>query len=266
MQSTEIEARFSPDSLHQGLENRSCTPPAAPKSRSIAKETARHAPVSDVEFSGPVGNRGLPAHIVPMRESDLLITGFEAFPGVAENPTMRLIQSLPDSRHETLRRSRTLVLPTRYGHAPDSLVIALDPAPRVLIMTGYSRKATTPVIETRASNRCAPDLVDAGGDLPAGNRDGTEHLEGTCDSQALGRRLAEAGIRAELSDDAGSYVCNHLYYNALRMVKVRQMQTRALFLHLPALTGTPLALDSAGAMSLVEMQQALGIIADEMLR
>ncbi|GGD68083.1 pyroglutamyl-peptidase I family protein [Croceicoccus mobilis] len=200
-----------------------------------------------------------------MTASELLITGFEPFPGVPDNPTMRLVHSLAEAGDATLRGARTLVLPTRYGHAPARLAQALEPAPRVLIMTGYSRQATGPVIETRASNRCAA-LVDAAGDLPTSPDDALHHRPAPCDAQALEKRLMRAGLRAELSDDAGAYVCNHLYYNALEMVETRSLPTRALFLHLPALVGTPLAKHSAGEMALHEMQQALGIIADELLR
>jgi pyroglutamyl-peptidase len=36
-----------------------------------------------------------------------------------------------------------------------------------------------------------------------------------------------------LSDDAGSYVCNHTYYSALRAIAAEELPTRCLFLHVP---------------------------------
>lgn len=201
-----------------------------------------------------------------MTVTDLVITGFEAFPGVAENPTELLVQSLDGIKDMPLRSAKRLILPTRYGDAPDRLAQALNPAPRVLIMTGYSHRATGPVIETRATNQCAADLVDAGGALPDRGDIDPHDMFGPCNGGELEEDLQAAGIAASQSDDAGAYVCNHLYYNALRMVEARSLPTRALFLHLPALVDTPLAESSAGAMTLRDMQRTLAIIAARLLR
>lgn len=208
---------------------------------------------------------GGPAHIGTMTAPDLVITGFEPFPGVAENPTALLVQSLASAHDKALREARHVILPTRYCDAPGRLGEVLDPAPRVLIMTGYSRRAKGPVIETRATNQCAPELVDAGGALPVHGDIDPHHLFGPCDAELLASDLEQAGLSAALSEDAGAYVCNHLYYNALSMLEARRLPTRALFLHLPALVDTPLADASDGAMTLADMQRTLSIIAARLL-
>lgn len=45
-----------------------------------------------------------------------------------------------------------------------------------------------------------------------------------------------AGTRlTEMSDDAGSYVCNHLYYSVLRFIDQVDWQSGVIFIHVPRL-------------------------------
>src|SRR5207247_1412081 len=52
--------------------------------------------------------------------------------------------------------------------------------------------------------------------------------------EPLMSHLLSAGLPARLSDDAGSYVCNHTYYAALQTIDAEDLPTRCLFLHVPA--------------------------------
>lgn len=198
--------------------------------------------------------------------SQLVITGFEPFPGVAENPTEMLVRSLADCGDPVLRAARAHVVPTRYGDAPAALEQVLADPPRVLIMTGYSARAEGLVLESRASNACTATLVDAGGSMPPENADPLHHLPARCDIGALCAAVESAGLPCASSDDAGGYVCNHLYYNALAALDETGADTRALFVHIPALTGSTLAETSAAALDLGELQRGLGVLARELLR
>lgn len=205
-----------------------------------------------------------------MASLPLVVTGFGPFPGVERNPTADLIESLACCADPLLAGAETYILPTRYGEAPDALASGLaanlaENAPVALIMTGYSHRAPGVVIERRASNLCHPDKPDSGGAFPR-STGGPEHLLDACgcDTDALATAVRVGDLQCELSDDAGGYVCNHLYFNALSQLSARP-GSRAVFVHLPAIEGTPLARVSAAALSLQEMQQALGIIARALL-
>jgi pyroglutamyl-peptidase len=50
---------------------------------------------------------------------------------------------------------------------------------------------------------------------------------------ALRDRLLAEGAAARISDDAGTYVCNHAYFTALHAIAQRALPTRCLFMHLP---------------------------------
>jgi pyroglutamyl-peptidase len=56
--------------------------------------------------------------------------------------------------------------------------------------------------------------------------------------EPLVNELHAAGLPARLSDDAGSYVCNHTYYSALQAIAAEDLPTRCLFLHVPPDTET----------------------------
>ncbi|MEO0455038.1 MAG: peptidase C15 [Cyanobacteria bacterium P01_A01_bin.114] len=48
--------------------------------------------------------------------------------------------------------------------------------------------------------------------------------------------LAKDAIYTQVSQDAGRFVCNHLYYRVLEYIKRHHLPCQALFIHVPALT------------------------------
>lgn len=190
----------------------------------------------------------------------LLITAFEPFPGVPENPTETLLRSLAQSDDDVLAGARHLVLPTRYHVAPATLLDALDLEASAVIMTGYSNRATGLTLESRSTSAFLPDRPDSSGYCPV-SEDGPMITRATqVDLPALVARLTSEGLPAEISDDAGSYVCNHVYHEALGG-PCGSDGIPGLFVHIPAIAGTPLAQTAAGHMSLSDLRKGLGIIA-----
>jgi pyroglutamyl-peptidase len=43
----------------------------------------------------------------------------------------------------------------------------------------------------------------------------------------------KANLKYEISEDAGSYLCNFAYFKALQTIKQHQLQTQCLFVHVP---------------------------------
>jgi len=191
---------------------------------------------------------------------NVLITAFQPFPGVTENPTETLLRSLPTCRDHDLVRARHLLVPTSYADAPRELRGALESRTSALVMTGYSGQATGLVLERCATSARLPGRPDATGFCPPAAIEKPETMETAVDIGAIVARLTDAGLSACESRDAGSYVCNHLYFTALRALAETSPSVPALFVHFPALQGTDLAQTSAAAMALKDMQQALGII------
>ena len=47
------------------------------------------------------------------------------------------------------------------------------------------------------------------------------------------QRLEENGYEVEISDDAGSYYCNNLYYYGLKYIRQYRLKCRMIFIHIP---------------------------------
>ncbi len=65
------------------------------------------------------------------------------------------------------------------------------------------------------------------------------------EQQAKGRRVLQTSVDlsalvmgtalSEVSNDAGWYVCNHLYYSVLEFIEQLNLETQGLFVHIPTL-------------------------------
>lgn len=192
------------------------------------------------------------------------ITGFRPFPGVPVNPSALLVEALEREAawpSATKAQAHFHLLDTHYRSVGDGIAALLDNAPDALVMTGYSRHATGLVLETRATDHCLPDRPDQSGWCPpVAETDPRLRDNHAVDFSALIGALAAEGLAAELSSDAGSYVCNHAYWHALEIIAQRQLPTRAIFVHLPALEGMDEAPECSGAMTLEAMQRGIGLV------
>jgi len=189
-------------------------------------------------------------------------TGFGPFPGVPENPTAQLIATLRDSDDPAFADCTFDVLDVAYGTVGEALDRVLAARPRALVMTGYSRRATALMLESIGTDDCAAQ-ADVAGFVPAAagstiTRLACPHI----DFAALRDALAGAGLRAEVSEDAGRYVCNHTLYTALK--RLADSDTPALFVHVPAIAGTALEAESAAAIPLGDLVRAMALIAERL--
>jgi pyroglutamyl-peptidase len=192
-------------------------------------------------------------------------TGFGAFPGVPDNPSARLIEALRASPDPAFAGCSFDVLEVAYAAVGPALGRILARNPRALVMTGYSRQASALQLECAATDLREPARADAAGFAPSERASAITSLAcPNVDFAALREALAVAGIAAELSHDAGSYVCNHLLFSALN--RLADTQTPALLVHLPAIEGTPLARTSAATLSLGAMTEAMALISRTLIR
>lgn len=193
------------------------------------------------------------------------ITGFRPFLDVAINPSALLVASLQDDPswiERTRMDARFTLLDTVYEGLRAQIAKLLASPPAALILTGYSRHATGLKIETRATSLCSPDHADASGrHPPATHEPMEEHANSGVDFPDLVERIRGEGLSCDLSDDAGEYVCNHSYFHALDLIAQRGLDTRTLFVHLPAIENMPEAPEGAGQMALTEMHRAMALIA-----
>lgn len=172
------------------------------------------------------------------RRDTILLTGFGPFPGVAENASQRLVPKLAHlaARRFSAHRVVARILPTEWERAPARLEMLYErERPKLVLHFGISAEASTYVIETRARNRrtAAPD---AAGALPRDEavlRGGPDILAARLPAEDIRQRLAALKVPVVLSEDAGSYLCNALFYRSLIFAEQIEQPDAVGFLHIP---------------------------------
>ena len=169
-----------------------------------------------------------------MARPRVLLTGFGPFPGVAENPSGWLAETLGAQTPPGAWEHHGQILPTEWD-AVTALAPRLyaDLRPRIMIHFGVSAQAKSIRIEHSAHNR-AVHRADAKGALPcesAISPNGRHRLDTGLPVNALAAHLRAQGHAANASRSCGRYLCNFLYYSSLEWAKREGHD--ALFIHVP---------------------------------
>ncbi len=170
----------------------------------------------------------------------VLVTGFEPFAGAPVNPSGEVARRLGELGHPDCRIVAE-VLPVSFARAAALLAAAIDAHdPDIVIALGLAetRHAITP--ERVAINLADARIADNDGARP---RDAAIEPHGPSarftglPAKGIAHDIAAAGIPAEVSLTAGSYVCNHVFYELMGLVEQRASGGRPLragFIHVPA--------------------------------
>jgi len=168
----------------------------------------------------------------------VLITGFGPFPGVADNPSAWLAETLAEQRRGSEFKLDARILPTEWENV--ALIPRLYRAlqPHAMIHFGVSERAAAFSIERSAHNRVARQ-ADARGAMPRGRtiREGApSRFDTPFPAAALAAHLRRSGVAARTSRSAGAYLCNFLYYHSLNWAFRQETVPPVLFVHIPPLT------------------------------
>ncbi len=192
----------------------------------------------------------------------ILLTGFEPFGKYSENSSWKVaaeiaVNGVPGAVL-TVR-----LLPVSFAGVGVALRKAVEECcPNVVLMLGQAAGVDYVKLE-----RIAINMMDAAGadndgytaDEEPIYADGPAALFTIMDIKGLRRAVEEQGIAAKVSNSAGLYVCNRLYYEALRLCNEKPGM-KALFVHLPFYEGQPSATAGQPTMLLGDMVKAVRII------
>ena len=165
----------------------------------------------------------------------ILLTSFEPFGGNARNSSWEVASLLPDTiGYHTIVKG---LLPVDFRTAGNSLRSLIERhAPDVVMMLGQSRKFAGLSIERVALNLMDAAKPDNSGYTPANepiHPDGETAYLTTFPVGELAEACNHKGIAAQISNSAGTYVCNRVYYEALYTITQNRLHAQALFIHLP---------------------------------
>jgi pyroglutamyl-peptidase len=168
----------------------------------------------------------------------ILLTGFEPFGGDTTNPSWQVAQALRGERIEGAP-VEAVCLPTAFGAAGDALRAALDRVrPQLVLCLGLAANRSALSVERVAINVDDARIPDNAGaspiDVPVVAGAPAAYFA-TLPVKAIVAALLEAGLPAEVSQTAGTFVCNHVFYALMHTLR-RRRGVRGGFMHLPLAT------------------------------
>jgi pyroglutamyl-peptidase len=167
----------------------------------------------------------------------ILVTGFDPFGGEPVNPALEAIRRLP--ARLGLHTIECRPLPSMFHRSLDVLGDAVRTLrPDILLCVGQAGGRTEMSIERVAINVDDARIADNAGASPVDQPivpGGPAAYFTNLPLKAMTRTLAEAGIPARVSNTAGTFVCNHVFYGAMHLVATEFPAMRAGFIHIPYL-------------------------------
>lgn len=169
----------------------------------------------------------------------LLLTGFEPFIGIEQNPSQLIVEYLSaNPMCEANLTVITAILPVEYEKGAQVMLSLLEEhSPDICLMIGVGGPKLE--LERVALNIDDSPKEDNSGVIIRGNRiiaDAPEAYFTSLPIVSLKDRLVAKGIKIEVSNHAGAYICNHVYYVATHYSRSNNLNFPTLFLHVPPLT------------------------------
>jgi pyroglutamyl-peptidase len=185
----------------------------------------------------------------------ILVTGFEPFGGERVNPSWQVCTRLPGTIAG--RRVETCRVPCEFDRAVDAVAAAIGRhRPSLVILLGQAGGRARISVERVAINIDDARLPDNAGAQPIDapiEAGGPPAYFATLPVKAMVAAIRRAGVPAELSNSAGTYVCNHLMYGVLHFIATSGLAARAGFVHVPYSEEQVLDRADASGMSIASM-------------
>ena len=198
----------------------------------------------------------------------ILVTGFDPFGGEKVNPALEAVKSLPSVIQGA--EIRWVEIPTVFYKSAEVLEAEIDRyQPDVVLCIGQAggRASLTP--ERVAINQDDARIPDNQGNQPIDTPirlDGEAAYFSTLPIKAMVQAIKEVGLPATVSNTAGTFVCNHLMYQALYLADKKFPHMRAGFMHIPYMTEQVINKPNTASMNLADIvkgiEAAIGAIVD----
>lgn len=191
----------------------------------------------------------------------ILLTGFDPFGGEPINPSWEAARALHGKRiggHLVVARQ----LPTEFAASLRLLKAAeREVRPAILLGVGQAGGRQQLSLERVAINVQDARIPDNAGAQPIDEpviADGPAAYFSTLPIKTMLEALHAAGLPSEISQSAGTYVCNHIAYAMLHLASKRR-GVRAGFIHIPYLPAQAARLRGAASMAQAEVERGLTI-------
>lgn len=160
----------------------------------------------------------------------IVVTGFEPFGGREENASWEAVK--------TLSGVEKILLPVSFVRAADRVRALAASGPDAVICVGEAGGRAAVSVERVAVNLMDARIPDSDGAQPrdtAVRPGGPAAWFSTLPTRDILDAVTGAGIPAEMSYTAGTYVCNAVFYALMDAAAQERSVKAAGFIHVPAL-------------------------------
>ncbi len=167
----------------------------------------------------------------------ILLTGFEPFGESSINPSIEACKPL-DGKEYNGYKIVVREIPLRYDEVRPTLIKAIrEVKPSGVICTGQAGASTINlervainVADARIAYNCGKQPVDE----PI-NEAGPVAYFSTLPLRAMLAAIEEAKIPVKLSNSAGTFGCNHIFYDLMHYIDENDLGIPGGFIHVPSL-------------------------------
>ncbi|MFZ6721462.1 pyroglutamyl-peptidase I [Undibacterium sp. Ji49W] len=200
----------------------------------------------------------------------ILLTGFDPFAGEQNNPSWEVVRKLEGLLIGDQHQIVSVLLPCEFHRSLQTLEAALKKhRPAVVLALGQAGGRAEISIERIAINVDDARFPDNAGaqpiDVPVFS-DGPAAYFSRLPVKAIVHDLQQNGIPAAVSQTAGTYVCNHVFYGLMHMAEKMDYVQAAGFIHIPYLPEQAIAHPGAASMPLDMMKTALVHVLETILK
>lgn len=189
----------------------------------------------------------------------VLMTAFDPFGGEEVNPAFEAVKLLEDkiAGAEIVKKE----IPTVFNKSIELLdqVIA-EEEPDITICVGQAGGRYKLSVERVAINIDDARIEDNEGNQPIDTKvfaDGANAYFAKLPIKAMVKEIKDNKLPAEVSNTAGTFVCNHLMYGLLYLIDNKYPEMKGGFIHVPFIPEQVLDKKNKASMSLTDIKNAL---------
>ncbi|MFP3388169.1 pyroglutamyl-peptidase I [Brevibacillus sp. SIMBA_040] len=168
----------------------------------------------------------------------VLVTGFDPFGGEPINPAWESVKELAKIESDQYK-VEVRQIPTVFDKSIEHLYAAIEETkPDIVLCIGQAGGRGDLSIERVAINVNDARIADNEGNQPIDTpivEHGPAAYWSTLPIKSMVHELQQQGIPASISQTAGTYVCNHVFYGLMHYVAENKAAIRGGFIHIPYL-------------------------------
>lgn len=189
----------------------------------------------------------------------VLMTAFDPFGGEEVNPAFEAVKLLADeiAGAEIIKKE----IPTVFDKSVKLLdQFIAEEKPDITICVGQAGGRYKVSVERVAININDARIEDNEGNQPIDTKvfaDGANAYFAKLPIKAMVKEIKDNKLPAEVSNTAGTFVCNHLMYGLLYLIENNYPEMKGGFIHVPFIPEQVLDKKDKASMSLKDIKEAL---------